>query len=165
MQSAWLTSLYRYSRWANERILETAAAAQPDELSRDRGAGYGSILDLLFHTMMGHWLWLRHWQGESPSGRPERAAYLELASIHEYWAGIERETTAFVERLSDEKLGETISYRSISGTPFANPLWLLLLQQVNHATQHRSEVAYMLSQLGHSPGDLDYIVWDRTVHR
>ncbi len=44
----------------------------------------------------------------------------------------------------------------------AYPLWQLMLQQVNHATQHRSEAAVMLTQFGHSPGDLDFIIY---LHR
>jgi uncharacterized damage-inducible protein DinB len=35
----------------------------------------------------------------------------------------------------------------------------MLIHQVNHATQHRSEAALLLTQMGHSPGDLDLLVY------
>jgi uncharacterized damage-inducible protein DinB len=40
-------------------------------------------------------------------------------------------------------------------------LWHCLYHLVNHGTQHRSEAAAMLTDFGHSPGDIDMILFLR----
>jgi uncharacterized damage-inducible protein DinB len=40
--------------------------------------------------------------------------------------------------------------------------WQGILQCANHGTQHRSEIAAMLTEAGHSPGDLDYSLFCRS---
>jgi uncharacterized damage-inducible protein DinB len=42
-------------------------------------------------------------------------------------------------------------------------LWQMIMHVANHGTQHRSEVAAMLTSYGHSPGDLDFSEYLRSL--
>ncbi len=63
----------------------------------------------------------------------------------------------FLARLKDEDLLRVVSYKNTKGRPLAYPLWQLMAHVVNHGTQHRAEAAAMLTELGHSPGDVDLV--------
>ena len=157
MQVEWLRTLYEYSRWANERVLETSADLDPEQLTAPSGTGYGSIRDILVHTMFAQWLWLSRWQGESPRSHWDPADFQDLDTIRARWVEVERSTDAFLAGLDGARLDGIMSYATTRGAPRAQPLCPLMLHQVNHATQHRSEAAYLLTQHGHSPGDLDLL--------
>jgi uncharacterized damage-inducible protein DinB len=81
----------------------------------------------------------------------------DLASVRSRWAGVERDTQAFVSGLTPARLAAVVEYRNTKGERWAYPLWQQMIHQVNHGTQHRSEAAARLTQLGHSPGDLDLL--------
>jgi uncharacterized damage-inducible protein DinB len=80
------------------------------------------------------------------------ADFPDVASIRRRWDEIERETQAFVVALSDAQLVQEVEYTNTEGPRWTYPLWQQMIHQVNHATQHRSEAAVMLTQFGHSPG-------------
>ena len=109
------------------------------------------------HTLGAQWLYLERWQGRSPPGMPEPAQFAGLAAIRARWDRIETDTQKFLGGLTDARLGETIAYTNFQGERWAYPLWQQVVHQVNHATQHRSEAAMLLTKLGHSPGWLDYL--------
>jgi uncharacterized damage-inducible protein DinB len=69
------------------------------------------------------------------------------------------ESRAFVGGITERDLERTVTYVNFQGETWAYPLWQQLLHQVNHATQHRSEVAAQLTRFRHSPGWLDFLVY------
>jgi uncharacterized damage-inducible protein DinB len=157
MMCEMIGTLYRYSGWANARILDTAAQLSPEQFLAACGASFDSVRDTLVHTMGGQWIYLERWQGRSPGAMLDPQEFPDLASVRVRWDRIERDTQAFVAELSDARLARVVEYTNIEGQAWAYPLWQQMIHQVNHATQHRSEAAVMLTQFGFSPGWLDFL--------
>jgi uncharacterized damage-inducible protein DinB len=153
-----IRDFYAYNTWANGRILDTAERLDQAQLvAADDGAD--SVRDTLAHTLFAQWLWLQRWLGDSPRGRWDAAEFPDVAALRRRWAEVERESDAYLARLDEATLAQPLSYVNSRGQTWVYPLWQQLMHQVNHATQHRSEVASRLTQLGHSPGDLDYLIY------
>jgi uncharacterized damage-inducible protein DinB len=154
-----LRDLYAYTAWANTRILDTAGNLTPEQFTADAGPSHGSLRNTFVHQMGGQWIWLERWKGRSPERMMSRKDYPDLASIRTRWGDIEADTQAYLSDLTEESLGRVISYTMTDGRQRSYPLWQPLFHQANHATQHRSEAAVMLTNFGHSPGDVDYVVY------
>jgi uncharacterized damage-inducible protein DinB len=153
-----IRTLYAYSAWANERVLDAAARLQPAQFLMP-GPGGAAIRDTLVHTMSAQWVWLRRYQGASPGALWDPAEFPDLATLRTRWSAIEEETGAYLAGLTEADLTRVVSYVNFQGERWAYPLWQQLMHQVNHATQHRSEAALMLTERGCSPGWLDFLFY------
>jgi uncharacterized damage-inducible protein DinB len=81
------------------------------------------------------------------------------AAIKERWQSQEGTLRRFVGGLTEVDLATPVEYTSRSGVPQRQLVWELVMQIINHSTQHRSEVALALTQAGHSPGFLDWLAY------
>ena len=142
-----IRSLYAYGAWANARVLDAAAQLSPAQLVAATGGGYGSIRDTLVHVAAAEWLYLERWRGRSPTTLWDPAAFPDITAIRAQWAAVEAETQAFVADLRETDLDRVVAYVNLQGETWAYPLWQQLLHQANHATQHRSEAALLLTGL------------------
>ena len=86
-----------------------------------------------------------------------------MAAVRAMREPIERQTRAFLERLTDADAAREYVMAIPNGGEFRMLLWRMLLHVANHGTQHRSEVAAQLTAFGRSPGDLDLLVFFNTV--
>jgi uncharacterized damage-inducible protein DinB len=154
-----IRTLYAYGAWANARVLDAALALSPNQLVIADSGGYGSVRDTLVHMAAAEWLYLERWRGRSPAALWDPAAFPDVAALRSRWGAVQMESRAFVDGITERDLERTVTYVNFQGETWAYPLWQQLLHQVNHATQHRSEVAAQLTRFRHSPGWLDFLVY------
>jgi uncharacterized damage-inducible protein DinB len=154
-----IRSLYQYNVWANHQILLAASSLTPEQFLAAKGSSYPSVRDTLIHTMSAEWIWLSRWKGTSPRAMLEATDFPDLQSIQTGWEALEAETQRFIDQLNPSQLAEVVSYVNTRNEKWAYPLWQQMIHQVNHATQHRSEIAVILTLFGLSPGNLDYLVY------
>lgn len=158
----YVRTLFAYSSWATTRVLDTAERLAPEQLRAPALAGLPPILDTLAHTLGAEVIWRQRWEGQSPRVVLSPADLPTLAALRERWAAEGAALQARLDALDDQALARSISYSDTKGRPFTTPLWQILAHLANHGTQHRAEAAAMLTALGHSPGDLDMILYFRS---
>jgi len=153
--------LYRYNHWANERILNAAANVTDEQFLAPASYPHGGLRGTLIHILFAEWIWRKRWQGESPTERIKPEEFSTLASLRTRWLEEDKALDAFVKNLTDKKLNAPFQYKNTRGENLENVLWHIMVHLVNHGTQHRSEAAAMLTELGRSPGDIDFIIFLR----
>ena len=161
MDAEYFRMLFEYNRWANERLLQRAAELTEDEFHRDLGLSMASVAGSLAHALSAETVWLARCRGESPSRLLGEADFPTIAVLQERWALQEEAMSGWLASLGEAELWGKVSYRTTGGEEQRQVLAYLLAHVVNHGTQFRAEAAVGLTRLGHSPGDIDLIVWLR----
>lgn len=150
-----------YHYWATERLLRTCVALDEGQLRATVIAGHQGVLVTLVHTLGAEWMWRQRWHGTSPTAMPASDEFPTLAALRARWDEEQAAVRAFVAGLRDEELQREVAYTTMRGRADTQQLSMLIAHMFNHGTQHRAEAAAMLTVLGHSPGDLDMIVFLR----
>ncbi|MBL8062249.1 MAG: DinB family protein [Anaerolineales bacterium] len=156
-----IRTLYKYNQWANARILNAASNLTSEMYLASGAYPHGGLRGTLTHILFAEWIWRKRWEGESPTIRLSAEYFPTFESLKMRWASEEADLMRFVEQVDDKRLNSPFQYYSTEGVNYENILWESMVHVVNHGTQHRAEVAAMLTELGHSPGDIDMILFLR----
>jgi uncharacterized damage-inducible protein DinB len=158
-----IQALFDYNYWANRRILHAT-----HELSTERynvvipGLSHGSIRKTLVHILAAENIWrLRCLEGVSPTTLLQESDFPTLHSLKMRWVEEEQAMRSGLARLTDEALAAILAYQTTDGRLMKDRLGQILIHVVNHGTQHRAEAAVALTAFGHSPGDVDLIIYLR----
>jgi uncharacterized damage-inducible protein DinB len=145
-----LRDLFAYDRWATERLLGALDGIDDATWSAANVIDERGLGGILVHMLGAYQRWRHGLADDDETPRPEREPLPSPAELRARWAAEWPAMEAWLATLDDAWLA-----RDDEGVGFA---WMLR-HVANHGTQHRSEAAALLTQAGHSPGDLDMIVW------
>jgi uncharacterized damage-inducible protein DinB len=158
-KSELIRTLFEHNEWANERLLDAAARLSEEELTRARGRDCGSLRDVLMHILGSHMVMIGAWKMQPPTMaavEPGKVA----AALRESFERVHEKLHELIDSLTDERLDETMTLLNPSKDgewrTWERPVWQVALSFGTHAMQHRGEAAMILTELGHSPGEIDY---------
>lgn len=162
MHKSDLQLLYDYHYWANARILKAAGALSQEQFSAPAQHSWGGLRGTLVHALSAESIWRKRCQEQGSATRAlSEEDFPTFAALLTRWQTEETAMRGYIESLDDDIINQPLRYAMTDGTVHETILWQILMQVVNHGTQHRAECAAMLTELGHSPGNLDLLVYLR----
>ena len=144
-----LRAIFEHNRWANERLLEACRGLTSEQLAKSVVGTYGELGSTLAHIASGEvyytqllsrWKPSTAWQQNDPF--PGVDELLEV--VRETGARL----LAKVESLDPDATIERDPGEMI-------PASVILVQAINHATEHRAHATTILTQLGIVPPAID----------
>lgn len=158
---AWLRKWYEYNAVARRGYFETLPRLPPEELSRDRGASFPTLLDILGHSIGGIETWIVRMSpltGEplAPYSGPEVNT---LDDLRGYERHVQGQVDRFFSRLSEKDLDRTFLVPKLPpwwDEDFTAGVRSTILHVVEHELQHRGELNALLWQIDVDPPILDW---------
>jgi uncharacterized damage-inducible protein DinB len=149
----------RYNAWQNDGLRQIVGDMNTEELTKDRGAFFGSIFATLNHLLWGDAIWISRFDGgHGPD--PSIKDSVDFTPTPPVWAAerlrMDARITLWAQSVSAIDLVGDITWTSVAaGREISKPKSLCVMQLFNHQTHHRGQVHAMLTALGKKPNDTD----------
>jgi uncharacterized damage-inducible protein DinB len=140
--------LFDYDRWATERVLDALDGIPPEVWERSDVVGERGLGAILVHQLGATQRWRNGIQQTGESPEPEEEPLPAIDELRARWATEWAAYDAWLPNISQGLLDYV--HEGVA-------IWRMLAHVVNHGTQHRSEAAALLTEIGHSPGEIDMI--------
>ena len=161
MDADYFRTLFDYNLWARDQMLQQVSKLSFDDYVAPRALDYGSIRATLVHNLAAEAGYVARLQGLERDPSIDEAHLQTVDDLRTRWNAEQQKIDVFLKSLSDEDVRREVHIPSNRQGGDTQPLWAYLAQSINHSTQHRSEIALTITQLGLSPGNLDLMLYLR----
>jgi uncharacterized damage-inducible protein DinB len=150
-----VAEFFKHNTMMTERLLEACRRLSAEQLGATATGTYGSIGATLVHVANAQVGYAARVLGTEhpPPGRLAEEPFPGVEAVEERLALGDARLEEAADR-ADEEREVQVRGDDPPGT-WRMPARLILLQAVNHATEHRSQIATVLTQLGIEPPEMD----------
>jgi uncharacterized damage-inducible protein DinB len=144
-----LVKLFEHNNWANSQIIQICSSLSDEQLDAEpQSATKGSIRRTLTHLVSSQQSYLSLLTVPIEKRHHVSLAFAELQeSARKSSEGLLALVRDEPDKLPKSRLQTTDGY-------YVEP-WVVFVQIINHATEHREQIKSMLSALGVTPPDID----------
>lgn len=116
---------------------------------------HGSVQDQIVHLISVDDTWFSGLRGVPIPEPLNPADFQDRPTLRAHWDQVEQHMRAYLAGLRDDMLFE----KPLEGEDKELILWQVLLQVVNHGTDHRAQLLRLLNDLGVKTTSQDYIFY------
>lgn len=159
-----------YNRWINQRMYAAAGTLPESEITKDRRAFFGSILQTLNHIAVGDTIWLHRFSQHPDAAelRTEMLVFPQPASLRSelatslddllvYRSKLDGLIVRWSHSLTAEQISSLLTYQNMAGETSSKVLGHLIQHFFNHQTHHRGQASTLLFQAGVDIGVTDLL--------
>ena len=148
MTEEFLVKLFEHNNWANQMIIQACSALSDAQLDAEpQSVTKGSIRTTLSHLVGSQRGYL------ALLTLPVEARLQTLPSISDLGEAAHTSGEGLLALARGEQKPLNAQLQTTDGY-FVDP-WVVMVQVINHASEHREQICSMLSALGVTPPDLD----------
>ena len=153
--------LAQYNAWANRRLHGICAELLAEEVARDRGAFFGSILGTLNHILLVDILYRERIEGvDSTFGGLDDTLHDDLPALSAHQAEEDQRWIALTKEVDADRLDENFVFWTLGLDKRDRrevPKHIYFTNLAQHQAHHRGQTHNMVSISGVKPPSLGYI--------
>jgi uncharacterized damage-inducible protein DinB len=149
----YVQTMARYNSWQNKQLMPLLQDMPHEDLTKDRGAFFGSLLATANHLLWGDTLWMSRFD---PSVEPPTIETDENTRLHPTaaaWAAdrfrMDGKIRFWADGLRELDLKQDLTwYSGIAKRELSASLEVCVMHFFNHQTHHRGQIHAMLTAAG-----------------
>lgn len=159
-----------YNQWMNKNLYKVCDGLSSNQLGKDRGAYFGSILGTLNHILVGDIIWLKRFathpsgfqslsvvESMDNPGSLSQVLHSDLNELAKFRGILDAAIVDFSRETSEHDYELSLSYINTKGVELSKSFSFLVHHLFNHQTHHRGQVTTLLSQLDLDVGMTDLL--------